>query len=116
MERITFDTISSIDEDFDLKYIIVLVNEFTRYVELSKHDVFTIVSADALSVDATCVGLQHLSKSSLILDQFFNQMLTHFHEITGVHYMTIPYSKEENRKSQQKVTGTSVISCLTKES
>ena len=29
--------------------------------------------------------------------QFVNQMLTHFHELTGVrHHMTIPYSKEEN--------------------
>ena len=29
--------------------------------------------------------------------QFVNQMLAHFHDITGIkHHMTIPYSKEEN--------------------
>ena len=39
MERIAIDNIGPIDEGFGLRYIIVIIDTFRRYVELSpKHD------------------------------------------------------------------------------
>ena len=35
MERIAIDTIGPVDEDMGLKYIIVIIDTFSRYVELS---------------------------------------------------------------------------------
>ena len=97
MERIAIDTIGPIEENFGLRYIIVIIDTFTRYVELfPKHDVSAMAAADALWRH-TCRFTAPLQIVTDYGSQFVNQMLTHFYEITGIkHHMTIPYSKEEN--------------------
>ena len=84
MELITIDTIGPIDEDFGLKYIIVIIDTFTRYVELfTKYKVASMVAADVL--------WQHTCRFTAPL-----QIVAHIFEITGIKYhMTISYSKEE---------------------
>ena len=48
-ERISFDTIGPLLADMRLKYIIVIMDTFTRYVELfPKQEVTEIAAADAL--------------------------------------------------------------------
>ena len=37
MERIAIDTIGPVDEDMGLKYLIVIIDTFSRYVDLSPH-------------------------------------------------------------------------------
>ena len=80
MERISIDTIGNnnpLTSDMGIKYIIVpsLAHTFTRYV------VFT-------------------APLELVTDfgsQFVIDLLSHFHQETGIkHHTTIPYSKEEN--------------------
>jgi len=48
MEKITIDTFGSMDKDFGLKFIIVIVDYFTRNVELFLKQVSAIAAADAL--------------------------------------------------------------------
>jgi len=49
MEKIAIDTIGPIDEDFGLKYIIVVVDCFTSYVGLfPEQEVSIIAAVDAL--------------------------------------------------------------------
>jgi len=97
MERIAIDTIGPMDEVFGLKYIIVIVDCFTRYVELfPEQEVSAMAAANALWRQ-TCRFTAPLDIVTDYGSQFVNQMLAHFHELTGVrHHMTIPYSKEEN--------------------
>ena len=83
----------------DIKYIIVIIDTFTRIGMLScfwnrrlrqspQQTPYGDISAD----------LRRLSE--LITDfgsQFFNDLLTHFHQETVIkHDTTIPFSKEEN--------------------
>ena len=80
-----------------LKYIIVIIDTFSRYLELfPKHDISAIAVAAALWRH-TCRFTAPLENVTDYGSQFVNQMLAHFHDITGIkHHMTIPYSKEEN--------------------
>ena len=49
MERIAIDSIGPIDETFGLRYIIVIIDTFTRYFELfPKHDISAMVAVDVL--------------------------------------------------------------------
>jgi len=78
MERIAIDTIGPIEENFGLKYIIVIIDTFTRYVELfPKHDVSAMAAADALWRH-TCRFTAPLQIVTDYGSQFMNQMLTHF--------------------------------------
>jgi hypothetical protein len=97
MERIAIDTIGPVPDDMGFKYIIVLIDTFTRYVELfPKQEVTALAAADAL--------FKHMCRFTTPLEivtdfgsQFVNQMLTHFTEMSGIkHHTSIPYSKEEN--------------------
>ena len=94
IERIDIDTIGPVDEDMGLKHIIVIIDTFSRYVELFPRS--AIAAADALWRH-TCRFTSPLEIVTDYGSQFVNQMLAHFHDITGIKYhMTIPYSKEEN--------------------
>ena len=97
MERIAIDTIGPLDDDMGFKYIVVIIDTFTRYIELfPKQDVTAMAAADAL--------FKHMCRFNtpreIVTDfgsQFVNHMLTHFFDMTGIkHHSTIPYSKEEN--------------------
>ena len=49
MERISIDTIGPLPADIGMKYIIVIIDTFTRYVELfPKQEVTAIAAADVL--------------------------------------------------------------------
>ena len=49
MERIAIDTIGPLAHDMGFKYIIVIIDTFTRYVELiPKQEVTAIAAADSL--------------------------------------------------------------------
>ena len=49
MERISVDTIGPLPSDMGIKYIIVIIDTFSRYVELfPKQEVTAMVAADAL--------------------------------------------------------------------
>ena len=97
MTRISIDTIGPLPLDMGFKYIIVIIDTFTRYVEIiPKQDVTAIAAADALWRH-TCRFTALLELVTDFGSQFVNDMLTHFHQETGIkHHTTIPYSKEEN--------------------
>jgi hypothetical protein len=51
MERIAIDTIGPVNEDLGFKFIIVIIDTFSRYGELfSKQEVIAVAAADALHV------------------------------------------------------------------
>ena len=93
MEHIDIDTIGPIDENFGLRYIIVIIDTFTRYVELfPKRDVFAMAAADALWRH-TCRFTAPLQISNKLWVAICESDAPAFHEITGIkHHMTIPYS------------------------
>jgi transposase InsO family protein len=91
------------------KYIIVIIDTFTRYVELfPKQEVSAIAAADALWRH-TCRFTAPLEIVTDFGSQFMNQLLTHFNAETGIkHHTTIPYSKEENgivERANKEVNG-----------
>jgi len=97
MQRIALDTIGPMDISMDFRYIIVVIDTFTRYVELfPANDVTAAAATDAL--------WRHFCRFGTPLEivtaqgsQFMNQTLQGFATLTGVrHHGTIPYSKEEN--------------------
>ena len=97
IERIAIDTIGPLPNDMGFKYIIVIIDTFTRYVELfPKQEVSAIAAADALWRH-TCRFTAPLEIVTDFGSQFMTQLLTHFYAETGIkHHTTIPYSKEEN--------------------
>ena len=97
MERISIDTIGPLPSDLGIKYIIVIIDTFSRYVELfPKQEVTAMAAADALWRH-TCRFTAPLEQVTDFGSQFVNNLLTHFHQETGIkHHTTIPYSKEEN--------------------
>ena len=97
MERIAIDTIGPVPEDLGFRYIIVIIDTFSRYVELfPKQEVTAIAAADALW-QHTCRFTTPLEIVTDFGSQFVNQLLHHFHLESGSHHhTTIPYSKEEN--------------------
>ena len=91
-------SIGPIPNDMGFKYIIVIIDTFTRYVELClKQEVTEIAAADALWRH-TCRFTASLEIVTDFGSQFMNLLLTHFNVEPGIkHHTTIPYSKEENR-------------------
>ena len=93
MQRIALDTIGPMDICKDFRFIIVVIDTFTRYVELfPAYDVTEAAATDALSAVR--------NPPEIVTDQgsqFMNQTLQSFATLTGVWYhRTIPYSKEKN--------------------
>jgi transposase InsO family protein len=97
MQRIAMDTIGPLPESMNCKFIIVLIDTFTRYVELFPSQTVSATSAaDAL--------WKHFCRFTTPLEimtdqgtQFMNQTLTHLATLSGMkHHVSIPYSKEEN--------------------
>ena len=96
MERIAIDTIGPLPNGMGFKYIIVIIDTFTRYVELfPKQEVSAISAANALWRH-TCRFTASLEIETNFGSQFMNQLLTQFNAETGIKHTTIPYSKEEN--------------------
>ena len=96
MELIAIDTIGYLPNDMGFKYIIAIIDTFTRYVELyPKQKVTAIAAADALWPH-TC---RFTAPLEIVTDfglQFMNQLLTHFNAESGIkHHTTIPKAKEE---------------------
>ena len=64
MERIAIDTIGSLPNDMGFKYINVIIDTFTRYVELfPKQEVSAIAAADARAYGVIRVDLPPLWRS-----------------------------------------------------
>ena len=80
-----------------IKYIIVIIDTFTWYVELFlKQEVTAIAAADALWRHK-CRFMTPLELVTDFGSQIVNDLLTHFHQKTGIkHHTTIPHSKKEN--------------------
>ena len=97
MERISIDAIGPLPLDMGFKYIIVIIDTFSPYVELfPKQDVTAIADVDALWRH-TCRFTAPLELVTDFGSQFVNDLLTHFHQETVIkNHTTIPYSKEEN--------------------
>jgi len=79
------DTISPVDKDMGLKYIIVIIDTFSPYVELFlKHEVSAIAAANALWRHT----YSFTAPLEIVTDygsQFVDQMLAHFHEMKASH-------------------------------
>ena len=83
MQRIALDTIGPMDISKDFRYIIVIIDTFTRYVELfPAHDVTAAAATDAL--------WRHFCRFSTPLEivtdqgsQFMNQTLQSFPTLTA---------------------------------
>jgi hypothetical protein len=91
------DTIGPLPDHMGLKYIIVLIDTFSRYIELfPSNDVSADSAASALWKHTVRFGSPH----EIITDmgsQFINSTLDKFAKIANfTHLKTIPYSKEEN--------------------
>jgi hypothetical protein len=89
MQRIAMDTIGPMEIFKKFRYILVIIDTFTRYVELFPTKYIT----------ATLMPFRHAARDhdgSWFSIRTMNQILSDF--ANGVrHHSTIPYSKEENR-------------------
>ena len=96
MERISIDTIGTWPSDVSIKYIIMIIDTFTRYVEIfSEQEVTEIAAADALWRH-TCRFIALLELVTDFGSQFVKDLLLHFHQETGIkHHTMIPHSKEK---------------------
>ena len=94
MQRIVMDPIGPVEIS---KEILVIIDTFTRYVELfPTKDVMATVVTDALWRYSYRFGTQ-LQIMTDRGSQFINHTLSNFAMLTRVfHHSTIPYSKEEN--------------------
>jgi len=80
MERISIATIGPLPADMGLNYIIVIIDTFTRYLELfPKQEVTAIAAADALWRH-TCRFTEPLELITDFRSQFVNDLLSHFHQ------------------------------------
>jgi transposase InsO family protein len=97
MQRIAMDTIGPFPEVTTFKFIIVLIDTFTRFVELFPSQTVSATSAaNALwrHICRFCTPIEIMTDRG---SQFMNQTLTHLTTISGIrHHLSIPYSKEEN--------------------
>jgi transposase InsO family protein len=98
MERLSVDTIGPLEKDeYGNCYIIVVIDCFTRWVELfSAPDATAKSAARALLSHTGRFGQPH----QLISDngpQFVNEVLEALCDLLGIeHLLTVPYSHEEN--------------------
>ena len=88
------DTIGPLPNDMGFKYIIIIIDSFTRFY--LKQEVTVIATADTL----WCHTYRFTAPLEIVTDfglQFMNQFLTHFNAKSSIkHHTTIPYSKDEN--------------------
>jgi hypothetical protein len=98
MTRLNVDTIGPFTPDaFGNSYIIVVIDTFTRFIELYK-------SPDATALSAARALLQHCGRygvpEQLLTDngpQFYNELIEDLTKLMGMqHLFTVPYSHEEN--------------------
>ena len=91
VERISIDTIGPLPADMGLKCIIVVIDTFTRYVELfPKQEVTAIATADALWRH-TCPFTAPLELITDFGSQFVNGLLYHFHQEISVSHTILRY-------------------------
>ena len=92
MQRIAMDTMGPFLEAVTFKFIIVLIDTFTRYVELFPSQTVSAASA-AIALRYIC---RFCTPIEIITDrgtQFMNQILTHLTTTSGFrHHHSIPYS------------------------
>ena len=83
--------------DMGFKYIIVIIDTFSRFVELFPKQEVTAIAAAAALWRHTCRFTAPLEQVTDFGSQFVNDLLTHFHQETGIkHHTTILSSKDEN--------------------
>ena len=97
MTRIGMDTIGPLSPSNGFCYIIVIIDHFSRYIELfPAYDVSAKSAADALHRHVCRFGVP----MELVTDQgtqFVNDTFKEYLSIAGIEKLeTIPYSKEEN--------------------
>jgi transposase InsO family protein len=98
MDRLNIDTIGPMPEDQEgYKYIVVVIDSFTRFIELYR-------AKDATGATAAQVVLQHVGRygtpNEILTDngpQFKNELIATLKQALQVtHNFTTPYSHEEN--------------------
>ncbi len=98
MARLNIDTIGPLPIDsFGNSYIIVVIDTFTRFVELYR-------ASDATAFSAAQALLEHCGRygvpDEILTDngpQYFNKVIEHLTQLLHVqHLYTVPYSHEEN--------------------
>jgi hypothetical protein len=98
MNTLAIDTIGPLPEDEKgNKYIIVIIDTFSRFIELyPTADTSAVVAADALFQH----GGRYGPPSTLISDggsQYVNSLIKDFVHLAGIHHhITLAYSKQEN--------------------
>jgi cleavage and polyadenylation specificity factor subunit 1 len=109
MIRINVDTIGPLPQDtYGNAYVIVIIDTFTRFVELYK-------MPDATAISAARALLQHIGRygtpQEILTDngpQYYNNIIEHLSHLMGVtHLFTVPYSHQENgivERSNKEVT------------
>ena len=98
MTKLDIDTIGPIPKDsYQNQYIIVIIDAFSRYINLTAcKDTTAASAAKALHTHACRFGFP-LSITTDNGSQFMNEMFQSLTRIYGInHIRTIPYSKEEN--------------------
>jgi hypothetical protein len=103
MERVSIDSIGPLPEDTNgNKFIIVIIDCFTRFVELyATKDTSALAAANALlhyygRFGAPCELLSDQGS------QYVNQILKQFHDLIGTDRMlSLPYSHEEDSISER---------------
>ena len=97
MERVAIDTIGPIDEKGKNKYIIVIIDAFTRYTKLYPAE--STKAEHALTAMLDWIS-QFGCPSEIVSDngtQFVNQLIDSFTQVAGIDHATIhAYSHEEN--------------------
>ena len=97
MTRIAIDTIGPFPTDMGFSHIIVIIDTFSRYIELFHTTDVTATSAASALWQHSC---RFRTPNEIMTDkgsQFMNETLTKFANLAGItHLSSIPYSKEEN--------------------
>ena len=97
MTRIAIDTIGPFPTDMGFSHIIVIIDTFSRYIELFHTTDVTATSAASALWQHSC---RFRTPNEIMTDkgsQFMNDTLIKFANLAGItHLSSIPYSKEEN--------------------
>ena len=97
MRRIALDTIGPLENSHQFRYILVIIDTFTRYVEFFPTKNVTVEEAtDALWQQSYRFGTP-LKIMTDCGSQFMNATLEGYATLSGVrHHFTISYSTKEN--------------------
>jgi hypothetical protein len=97
MTRIAIDTIGPFPTDMGFSHIIVVIDTFSRYIELFPTNDVTADSAASALWQHSC---RFRAPNEIMTDkgsQFMNDTLINYAKLAGLtHLSSIPYSKEEN--------------------